>query len=166
VREEAQAVMMAPLAIMPPPRSEASGGASLKSIAKTRAPQGGAKLRQAPPLGPSSCGVKRKAPESAAAQKSARVTPLGNTIFSRSYMVVGVEKPEGGYGMALLCKGKWPTVSRTPKPVSKETAGSSSRTLRPCAIFERDEEQPKPKGPTLTKVSDRITTLIGHVRDL
>ena len=39
VREEARAVTMAPLAIMPPLLSMASGGTSVRSTARTKVPQ-------------------------------------------------------------------------------------------------------------------------------
>ena len=42
VRQEAKAVMMAPLAIMPPLLSGASGGMSVRSTARTKAPHDGA----------------------------------------------------------------------------------------------------------------------------
>ena len=42
MREEAKAIIMAPLAIMSPPFSGASGGMSVRSTARTNVPQGGA----------------------------------------------------------------------------------------------------------------------------
>ena len=39
VREEARAITMAPFAMMPPLRSGASGGTSVRSMTRTKAPQ-------------------------------------------------------------------------------------------------------------------------------
>jgi len=80
VREEVRAVIMAPLAVMPPLRSGASGGMSMRSMARTKKPQADAQPRWAP-LSRSASGansLKRKTLKSAT--KSVRVTPLGNTI--------------------------------------------------------------------------------------
>lgn len=77
---------------------------------------------------------KEKAPESATLSKSIHVPPLGNTIFSSSYTVVGIKRPNGGYGKGLMCKSapkeKGPVETLTQKLVSKEMAGSSSEPLR------------------------------------
>jgi len=65
-------------------------------------------------------------------QKSVCVTPLGNTIYSCSYTIMGVQKPDGKCGKGLLHKlgrGKGPTTP-VQKSISKETAGSSSHPLR------------------------------------
>jgi hypothetical protein len=88
VREEVRAVTMAPLAIMPnlgghPCQGQLRGANSLK----------------------------RKTPKSAT--KSVRVTPLGNTVYSCSYTIVGVQKPNGGCGKGLMRKpgrGKGPAT--------------------------------------------------------
>ena len=48
VREEARAVMMAPLVVMTPLFSGASGGMSVRSTTRTKAPQDGAQPRWAP----------------------------------------------------------------------------------------------------------------------
>ena len=126
VREEARVVMMALLAIMPPLLSGASGGTSVQSTTRTKAPQDGAQPRWAP-LSKSALGTdsfKRKIPESVT--KSVHVMPLGNTIYSHSYTVVGVQKPDGRSGKGLMRKpgkGKGPTIP-VEKCVSKETAGS------------------------------------------
>ena len=42
VKEEVKAITMAPLVIMPLPSSEVGDGTSVKSTARTKAPQGGA----------------------------------------------------------------------------------------------------------------------------
>jgi len=49
VREEARLVTEAPLAIMAPPSYAMSGGSSLKTIACSKAPQGGTKEKKAAP---------------------------------------------------------------------------------------------------------------------
>ena len=49
MREEAKAITMAPLAIMPPPISDMSSGTSLKSMACAKAPLSGTKVKKAPP---------------------------------------------------------------------------------------------------------------------
>lgn len=182
VREEAKAIIVTPLAIMPPPNSGTSGGASLKSTAWTKAPQGGAKPRQAPPSKTSmgTVGLKRKVPESTEPSKKVHVTPSGNTIFSRSYTVVGIKKPDGRYGNALMRKptpkGKEPVETLTRKSVSKETADSSSqpfivRRFReppvikgPPSIFESsDDELLPPKDPIVTSLNNKIINLRGRL---
>ena len=42
VQEEVNAITMAPLSIRPPPRSKASGGSSIRSTVRSKAPQDGA----------------------------------------------------------------------------------------------------------------------------
>ena len=60
-------------------------------------------------------GLKRKAPDVSGPSNRSVVTPSGNTVSSAissfhtarpslSYTVVGVRKPEGGYGKALVRK--------------------------------------------------------------
>jgi len=96
-------------------------------------------------------GPKRKTPEGAT--KGVHVTPSGNTIYSCSYTVVGIQKPNSACGKGLMLKpgkGKGPAIP-VQKSVSKETASSSSKPLRikrankppvlkSCTIFEEDEE--------------------------
>ena len=110
--------------------------------------------------------------------KSVHVTPSGNTIFSPSYTVVGIQKPDGGCGKGLtrkLEKGKGPTIP-VQKSMSKETSGSSSKPLRikrankapilkSCVIFE-DEEPLPPQDPTIASLNNKITTLHEQVRFL
>ena len=48
VREEARVVMMAPLVVMTPLFSRASGGTSVRSTIRTKEPQDGAQPRRAP----------------------------------------------------------------------------------------------------------------------
>ena len=94
VRKEACAVTMAPLAVMPPLHSGASNGTSGRSMARTKAPHAYAHSRWAHPS--------RSASETAT--KSVRVTPLGNTIYSYSYTIVGVQKSDGRCGKGLMHK--------------------------------------------------------------
>jgi hypothetical protein len=114
--------------------------------------------------------------------KSSHVTPLGNTIFSSSYTVVGIKKPNGGYGKGLMRKptpkGKGPAKTLAQKPVFKEMVGSSSKPLmirrfnkpsclRPCSIFEsRDDVPLPPRGPTVTSLNNKIINLHKDVRIL
>ena len=126
VREEANAIMMASLAIMPPLLSRASGGTSCGPLQGPRHRKVAPSLDRCPHQnrlwGPTAS--KEKGPESAT--KSVHVTPSGNTIFSPSYTVVGIQKPDGGCGKGLMRKpgkGKGPTIP-VEKCVSKETAGS------------------------------------------
>jgi len=155
VREEARVITMMPLAIMPS-LSSMSGGTSLKYTACTKAPQGGAKSKQAPPTKPlmGITGLKRKAPK--VGEKKTHVTPSGssvsrpNTRPSPSYTIVGVKKPDGGYSKALMRKpspkGKGPAQALTRKsaPKTKEPAESSSQSLR----IWRFREPPVMKGPS------------------
>ena len=106
--------------------------------------------------------------------------PLGNTIFSRSYTIVGIQKPDGGCGKGLMRKpgkGKGPIENPAQKSVSKETPGSSSKPLRikwvnkppvlkSCAIFEENEEPLPPQDPAITSLNNKITTLREQVRFL
>jgi hypothetical protein len=99
---EARAVTMAPLVVMPPLLSGASGGMNVRSTARTKVPQDGAQPRRAPlsRLASGADSLKRKTPESAT--KSVHVTPSGNTIFSHTYTVVGIQKPNGGYEKGIM----------------------------------------------------------------
>jgi hypothetical protein len=58
--------------------------------------------------------------------------PSGNTVYSTSYAIVGVQKPDGGCRKGLMRKAGRGKGLATPiqKPVSKEIAGSSSQPLR------------------------------------
>jgi hypothetical protein len=49
VREEVKAILEAPLTIMPPPSYTMSGGSSLKTTARSKAPHGGAKEKKTMP---------------------------------------------------------------------------------------------------------------------
>ena len=49
IREEAKAILEAPLAIMPPPSYAMSGGSSLKTTMHSKAPQHGAKEKKLAP---------------------------------------------------------------------------------------------------------------------
>ena len=152
----------------------------MQSTARTKASQGGAQPRWVPPS-KSSLGtdnLKRKAVGSAT--KSVHVMPSGNTIFSCSYTVVGIQNPNGRCRKGLMRKpgkGKGPVENPAQKSISKETTGSSSKPLRikkvskplvlkSCAIFEEDEEPLPPQDPTITSLNNKITTLRKQVRFL
>jgi len=121
--------------------------------------------------------LKRKTSESAT--KSVRVTPSGNTVYSYSNIVVGVQKPNGGCGKGLMRKpgrGKGPTTP-IQKSISKEIASSSSQPLRfkrttkppilkSCTIFEEDEEPAPPEDPQITSLKNKIVNLCEDVRIL
>jgi hypothetical protein len=81
VREEAKAILEAPLVIMAPPSYAMSGGSSLKTTACSKAPQGGAKEKKMAPTRPTTdtIGLKRKAPYVSRTSKRSIVTPSGNT---------------------------------------------------------------------------------------
>lgn len=131
------------------------------------APRGGAKIKHALPSKRTSTGalsLKTKAPEEGRPSRHqgevyrrSLVTPSGNIVYhsysstlappsspSPCFTIVGIRKPEGGYGKALKPK-------LTPK--EKEQAESSSQQLRikrvrkpttvqrPPAPFESDEEE-------------------------
>ena len=78
--------------------------------------------------------------------------------------------------MCKPTKGKGPTTLAQ-KSVLKETARSSSGPLRikrvnkppilkPCAIFDEDEELLPPQGPTIASLNYKITNLCEDVRML
>ena len=104
--------------------------------------------------------------------------PSGNTIFSHSYTIVGIQKPDGGCRKGLMRKpgkGKGPAINLAQKSVSKGTAGLSSKPLRikrvnkppvlkSCAIFEEDEDPLPPQNPEITSLKNKITTLHEDVR--
>jgi len=117
VREEARLIMEMPLAIMPPPSHTISGGSSLKSTACSNVPKGGTKEKKKVPARPmtGAIGLKRKAADSSESSKRINVTPSGHSVSrasssipsarpSPSYTVVGIHKPDGGYGKALMRK--------------------------------------------------------------
>jgi hypothetical protein len=115
-------------------------------------------------------GLKRKALESATPSKSFHVTPLGNTIFSSSYTVVGIKKPNGGYGKGLMHKpapiGKGPAKTLAQKPLMIRRFNKPS-CLRPCSIFEsRYDVLLPPRGPTVTSLNNKIINLHEDVRIL
>lgn len=103
VREEARAVTMALLAIMPPLISGESGGTSARSMARSKRPQADAVPGQVPPSGLVLGDDRRRAPDGAATN-STRVTPSGNTVYSCSYTIVGVQIPDGGCEKGLMRK--------------------------------------------------------------
>jgi hypothetical protein len=63
VWEEARLITEAPLAIMAPPSYAMSGGSSLKTTVRSKAPHGGAKEKEMAPTRPTigAIGLKRKA---------------------------------------------------------------------------------------------------------
>jgi len=74
-------------------------------------------------------------------------------------------------------KGKGPVETVAQMSVLKETAGSSSRPLRikrtnkplvlkPCAIFEEDDEPLPLRGPTITSLNNKIKHLCQEVNIL
>jgi ribosomal protein L29 len=91
---------------------------------------------------------------------------------------MGIQKPNGGCGKGLLCKpgrGKGLAIP-IQKAISKETAGSSSQplrfkrknkpTLKPCAIFEEDEEPAPREDPQITSLKNKVADLREEVRIL
>jgi hypothetical protein len=137
-REEARFITKAPLTIMPPPSYTMSGGSSLKSMACSKAPQGGAKEKKMAPTRPTTGALvlKRKASDISGTSKCPIVTPSGNTVScasssfytarpSLSYTIVGMQKPKGWYGKALIHKPAKKPVSE-PAPSSKESESSGA----------------------------------------
>jgi hypothetical protein len=131
VQEEARLITKAPLAIMAPPNSM-SGGSSLKSTVCSKAPQGGAKEKKMVPAHPTTAAIslKRKGSNINKPSKRSHVTPSGTHASSSipsarpslSYTIVGVHKPEGGYGKALMRKS-------AKKPESKTTLSRKESEL-------------------------------------
>jgi hypothetical protein len=139
MREEAWAILETPFAIMPPPSYTMSGGTSLRSTACSKAPLGGAKEKKAPSTMPTTgaIGLKRKAPEVSGPKKQSFVTLSGNSVSrasslmhtdrsSPSYTIVGMRKPDGRYGKALMHKPAKEPVRK----LGKELAESLSAPLR------------------------------------
>jgi len=117
VREEARLIPKAPLAIMATPSYDMNGGSSLKTMARSKVPQGGAKEKKIAPTHPttSTIKLKHKTFDVSGPSKHPVVMPSGNTDSrassyfhitrpSPSYNVVGMRKPDGGYGKALMRK--------------------------------------------------------------
>ena len=86
VREEARLITEAPLAIMAPPSYAISGGSSLKIMACSKVPLGGAKEKKAMPTRPTTDAIslKRKAHEASGSSKRSFVTPSGSTVSCAS----------------------------------------------------------------------------------
>jgi hypothetical protein len=184
VREEAMAILEAPLAIMPPPSYTMSGGTSLKSTARSKAPLGGDNEKKAPSTRPTTNAIrlKRMVPEASELRKQSFVTPLGNSVSrasssmhtarpSPSYTIVDVRKPNGGYRKALMHKLAKELVRKL-TPLGKELAESSSVPLRikrfiklhpikqPMGQYESsDEEDAPPKGPSIASLSSKNAIL-------
>ena len=115
VREEARLITEAPLTIMAPLSYAMSGGLNLKSMARSKTPQGDTKEKKTVPTCPTTGAIslKRKVPKVSGPSILSLVTPLGNTVYhasssmhivrpSLSYTMVGVRKPDGGYGKVLM----------------------------------------------------------------
>ena len=115
VREEARLITKAPLAIMPPPSYATSSGTSLRTMAHSKASLGDAMEKKAAPTRPTTGAIslKRKATKVSEPSKHSFVMPSGNTVPhasssmhtvspSLSYIMVGVRKPDGGYGKAFM----------------------------------------------------------------
>ena len=125
--------------------------------------------------------LKWKAPDVSEPSKRSVVTPLGNTVShasssfqtgrpSLSYIVVGVRKPEGGYGKALMHK---PAKKLESKPTSlgkeSESSGAPLRIerfgklpsiKRPTGQYESSDEEDAPsKGPSITSLSTKNDSL-------
>jgi hypothetical protein len=82
------AISMAPLSTLPPPRSIVSGGTSIRSTARTKVP-------------PRCTTPPRLALESNES-RGTRTTSSGNTVYTSSYTVVGIRKPDEGYGKGVI----------------------------------------------------------------
>jgi hypothetical protein len=202
VREEARIVTEASLAIMPPPSYTMSGGLSLKTTARSKAPQGGAKEKMVPTQPTTgTLGLKQKALDVSGPRKHSVVMPTGNMVShasssfqtarpSLSYTVVGVRKPEGGYGKALMRK---PAKKLNSKMASSgkesESSGAPLKIKRmikpqirgqPAGFFSESEDKQPSKGPMLTslrtsnrslresirKANDRIAESILKIKEL
>ena len=121
-----------------------SGGSSLKTTTCSKAPQGGAKEKNTASTQPTTSAIdlKQKAPKVSGSSKCSVVMPSGNTVShaslsfqtarpSLSYTVVGVHKPKGGYGKALLRKLVKKPVSKTAlSGKEKECLGAPLRIKR------------------------------------
>jgi hypothetical protein len=140
VQEEARLITEELLAIMGPP-SYMGGGSSTKSTVHSNASKGGNKEKKKAPARPTTeaIGLKRKAPDSSKPSKRSLVTPLGthaslsipSTRLSPSYTVVGVRKPDGRHGKALMRKpAKKPVSEPTPSGKGSESSGTPLRIKR------------------------------------
>jgi hypothetical protein len=183
VWEEARLITEEPLAIMPPP-SYMGGGSSIKSTARSNAPKGDHKEKKKAPACPTigTISLKWKAPDSSKPSKCSLVTPLGTRASSSipsarsspSYAMVGVRKPNGGYGKALMRKPAKKSVSEpTPSGKGSESSGTPLRIKRvqkpqirvqPAGFFRDSEDEKPPKGPTLASLSASNRSLHMSVR--
>jgi hypothetical protein len=88
---------------------------------------------------------------------------MHTTRPSHSYTVVGVRKPEGGYGKVLMRKPAQKPISKL-APSGKETESSGAplrfkRMVKPpisgqsARFFSDSEDEQPPKGPMLTSLS-------------
>jgi hypothetical protein len=113
----------------------------LKSMARSNAPKGGAEEKKKVPACPTTgtFGLKWKTPDSSKPSKHSLVMPSGTCASSSipsarpspSYTVVGIRKPDGGYGKALMCKpAKKPVSEPTPFGKGSESSGAPLRIKR------------------------------------
>jgi hypothetical protein len=172
---------------MAPPSYAMSGGSSLKTPARSKAPEGGAKEKKTAPTQPTigAIDLKWKAPDISGPSKRSLITPSGNTVSHASlsfhtarpclsYTVVGVSKPEGGYGQTLMRKlAKNPGSKTTPSGKESESSGATIRFTRmvkpqirgqPIGFFSYSEDEQTSKGPTLTSLSASNKSLCKSVR--
>jgi len=127
VKEEARLITKAPLAIMAPPSYSMSGGLSLKTMTRYKAPLRDAKEKKAVPTRATTgaIGLKRKAPEVSGPSKRSVVTPSGNSVSRASsslpstspsplYTMLGVRKPTKKMVNKPAPPGKEPESSGAP----------------------------------------------------
>ena len=121
-----------------------SSGSSLKTTACSKVPQGDTKEKKTVPTQPTTgpIGLKRKASNVSGPSKRPVVTPSGNTVSrasssfqtarpSLSYTVVGMRKPERGYGKTLMRKpAKKPVCKPAPSRKESESSGAPLRIKR------------------------------------
>jgi hypothetical protein len=187
VREEARLITETPLAIMPP-SSYMSGGSSIKSMARSNMPKGGAKEKKKAPACPttSAIGLKRKAPVSSESSKHTNVTPSSNSVSqasssipstrpSPSYTMVGVRKPDGGYGKALMRKtAKKPVSEPAPSGKGSESLGLPLRIKRfrklppircPTRQYESSDDEDTPTIASLSTKNASLRELLWELND-
>jgi hypothetical protein len=172
IREEARLIIETPLAIMPPP-SYMSDGSSLKSMACSNVPKGGAKEKRKAFTHPTTyaIGLKWKATDSSKPSKHSLVTPLGTHASSSlpsarpspSYTIIGMCKPDGRYWKALMHKlPKKLVCESTPSGKGLESSSSPHRIKRiikpqirgqPAGFPSESEDEQPSKGPMLASLS-------------
>ena len=174
VREEARLITEVPLTIMPPPSYATSSGTRLRTTTRSKVPYGGAKEKKAAPTRPNTSAIdlKRKAPDDSGPSKRSFIMPSGNTVSrpsvsvhtarpSLSYTMVGMHKPDGRYGKALIRKPTKELVCK-PAPSGKELESLSTplRIKRPIGQYESSDEEDAPsKGPSIASLSSENDSL-------